>query len=69
MLTELGLEITIWERPIWGLGFIKRSHTWDFTPSESMTDEDVYEWAQRFMRAGADVNVVELKERKCVNAI
>lgn len=69
MLTDLRLEITVWERPLWGLGFIKRPHTWYFTPAESMTDENVYEWAQRFIKAGADVNVVQEKERECVSAI
>lgn len=67
MLTDLRLEITVWEKPLWGLGLIKRPHTWTFTPSESMTDTDVYEWAQRFTRMGADVNVIE--EMECVSAI
>ena len=67
MLTNLRLEITVWEKPIWGLGFVKRPVTWMFTPAEYMTDSDVYEWAQRFIKVGADVNVVE--ERECVNAI
>lgn len=68
MLTNLMLEITIYERPLWGLGFIERSHTWTFTPAETMTDDDVYEWAQKFVNVGAEVNIIE-KERKCVNAI
>lgn len=59
MKTNLRLEITVIERPLWGLGFIERSREWKFTPSESMDDSDVYEWAQRFLRAGAHVNVVE----------
>lgn len=59
MLTNLRLEITTWEKPLWGLGLIERSHSWMFTPAETMTDADVYEWAQKFVRAGADVNVIE----------
>lgn len=67
-MTNLRLEITVWERPIWGLGFVKRSHSWDFIPAEGMTDEDVYEWAQKFRKRGAEVNVIE-RERECVSAI
>lgn len=67
MLTNLMLEITVWERPLWGLGLIKRPYSWSFTPAEYMTDEDVYEWAQRFRKTGADVNIIEM-ESVCVSA-
>lgn len=68
MLTNLRLQVTVWERPLWGLGLIRRPETWTFTPAEYMTDEDVYHWAQVFVRNGADVNVIE-KDAECVSAI
>jgi len=66
MLTNLRLEITVWHRPLWGLGFVRRCESWDLIPAETMTDEDVYEMAQKFVKAGAEVNVVERKS--CVSA-
>lgn len=57
MLSDLKLEITYWTRPIWGLGFVHRSHSWILTPAENMNDSDVYELAQKFIEVGADVNV------------
>lgn len=65
MLTDLRLEVTIWERSLRSLFLLKHPVTWIFTPAEYMTDDDVYLMAQRFIKAGADVNVVE--ERECVS--
>jgi hypothetical protein len=61
MKTRLRLEIRSTERPIWGFGFVERTREWKFTPAETMTDNDVYEWAQKFLAVGCDVNVVEEK--------
>lgn len=66
MLSNLRLEITRWYRPIWGLGLVRRCESWDLIPAETMTDEDVYELAQKFVKVGAEVNVIE--ERECVSA-
>lgn len=59
MLSNLRLEIAYWYRPLWGLGFVRRCESWTLTPAENMSDADVYELAQTFIKAGADVNVVE----------
>lgn len=67
MMSNLRLEITYWHRPIWGLGFVRRSESWKLTPAETMLDSDVYELAQKFVDAGAEVNVVE--EIECASAI
>jgi hypothetical protein len=61
MLSNLKLEIRQVSRPIWGLGFVERSREWTLTPSETMTDKDVYSLAQKFVAVGCDVNVVEEK--------
>lgn len=60
-MSNLRLEIRATERPFWGLGFIERTREWKFTPADHMTDKEVYEWAQKFVNVGCDVNVVEEK--------
>jgi hypothetical protein len=46
-------------RPLWGLGMVKRRYSWEFTPAESMTEQDLLRIAQSFIRHGAEVNLVD----------
>lgn len=58
-MTNKHLKVTVIHRPFWGLGIIQRVEEFVITPPDTANDADVYEMAQKFIDAGAEVNVVE----------
>lgn len=58
MISNKRLIIRYVERPFWALGLVQRVREWKFTPAETMTDGDVYWYAQMFANTGAEIDVI-----------
>lgn len=58
MMTNKRLIIRYVHRPIWSFGLIQSVKEWKFTPSDTMTDSDVYYYAQKFADTGAEIDVI-----------